>query len=92
MTKKSPYSIDTNIYGRAIECGVLEDPWKEPPEDIFALTKNPVKAPASLMLNPPFPMANETWSGFKNTSALPSSSLMLIEETLAGLNALDIYN
>ena len=32
------YSIDANIWGRAIECGVLEDPWVAPPEDVFALT------------------------------------------------------
>jgi argininosuccinate synthase len=44
-TKKSPFSIDTNIYGRAIECGVLEDPWTEPPEEIFTLTKDPRKTP-----------------------------------------------
>ncbi|OGX38529.1 MAG: argininosuccinate synthase [Omnitrophica WOR_2 bacterium RIFCSPHIGHO2_02_FULL_52_10] len=46
VTKKSPYSIDTNIYGRAIECGVLEDPWKEPPEDVYALTSDPRQSPA----------------------------------------------
>ncbi|WP_442892103.1 argininosuccinate synthase [Companilactobacillus sp. HBUAS59699] len=34
----SPYSIDANIWGRANECGVLEDPWNEAPEDAFALT------------------------------------------------------
>jgi len=45
VTKKSPYSIDTNIYGRAIECGVLEDPWTEPPEDIYAMTTSPERAP-----------------------------------------------
>jgi len=45
VTKKSPYSIDTNIYGRAIECGVLENPWNEPPEGIYAMTQNPLKAP-----------------------------------------------
>jgi len=45
VTKKKPYSIDTNIYGRAIECGILENPWTEPPEDIYAMTVNPVKAP-----------------------------------------------
>lgn len=32
------YSIDANIWGRAIECGILEDPWAAPPEDVFALT------------------------------------------------------
>jgi argininosuccinate synthase len=45
VTKKSPYSIDVNLYGRAIECGILEDPWAEPPEDVFALTVSPQKAP-----------------------------------------------
>ncbi|MCL4448928.1 MAG: argininosuccinate synthase [Actinobacteria bacterium] len=34
----TPYSIDENLWGRAIECGILEDPWQEPPEDIFSLT------------------------------------------------------
>lgn len=45
VTKKSPYSIDTNLYGRAVECGVLEDPWREPPEDVYAMTVAPKKAP-----------------------------------------------
>ncbi|MDP8212170.1 MAG: argininosuccinate synthase [Candidatus Zapsychrus exili] len=45
VTKKSPYSIDTNIYGRAIECGVLENPWNEPPENIYSMTTSPSKAP-----------------------------------------------
>jgi argininosuccinate synthase len=39
ITVSSPYSIDENIYGRSIECGVLEDPWVEPPEDAFIWTK-----------------------------------------------------
>ncbi len=37
-TKASPYSIDDNLWGRAIECGVLEDPWVEPPADIYTMT------------------------------------------------------
>ncbi len=45
VTKKSPYSIDKNLYGRSIECGVLEDPWTEPPEEIYQMTKNPQTAP-----------------------------------------------
>jgi len=38
-TKASPYSIDDNLWGRAIECGVLEDPWREPPDDVYELTR-----------------------------------------------------
>ena len=44
-TKKSPYSLDKNIWGMSIECGILEDPWNEPPEDAYQMTVNPGKAP-----------------------------------------------
>ncbi len=44
-TIDSPFSIDKNLWGRSIECGVLEDPWIEPPEDVFTLTKSPAEAP-----------------------------------------------
>ena len=45
ITVKSPYSIDENLWGRSCECGVLEDPWNEPPEDAFSWTTSPEKAP-----------------------------------------------
>src|SRR5262249_32532321 len=44
-TKESPYRIAWTPYGRSCEAGVLEDPWHEPPEDAFAWTVNPAKAP-----------------------------------------------
>lgn len=44
-TNASPYSIDDNLWGRAIECGVLEDPWNEPPRDIYTMTDDPENAP-----------------------------------------------
>ncbi|MFH1999778.1 MAG: argininosuccinate synthase, partial [Planctomycetota bacterium] len=40
----SPYSIDENLWGRAIECGDIEDAWLAPPSDAFAITKNPEDA------------------------------------------------
>jgi argininosuccinate synthase len=43
--QESPYSIDDNLFGRAIEAGMLEDPWVAPPEDAFALTSSPADAP-----------------------------------------------
>ena len=46
VTKKKPYSLDKNLWGISIECGVLEDPWVAPPEDIYTLTTLPRKAPA----------------------------------------------
>jgi len=45
VTAASPYSIDENLWGRSIECGVLEDPWAEPPEEIFTWTKPPTETP-----------------------------------------------
>lgn len=45
VTTKKPYSIDQNLWGRSIECGILEDPSKEPPEDVFEWTTSPEKAP-----------------------------------------------
>ncbi|MGH2749102.1 MAG: argininosuccinate synthase [Actinomycetota bacterium] len=46
-TRSSPYSIDENLWGRSIECGVLEDPWVSPPEDIFGLTSSPEARPST---------------------------------------------
>jgi argininosuccinate synthase len=39
-TASSPYSVDENLWGRSIECGVLEDAWAAPPDDIFVLTSS----------------------------------------------------
>ncbi len=38
VTRESPYSVDANLWGRSVECGVLEDPWAEPPADVYEWT------------------------------------------------------
>jgi argininosuccinate synthase len=45
VKKSSPYSIDRNLLGRSIEAGPLEDPWTEPPEEIYLLTKSIADTP-----------------------------------------------
>jgi argininosuccinate synthase len=45
VTKKSPYSIDECLWGKSAECGALEDPWVEPPADVYTWTKSPAEAP-----------------------------------------------
>ncbi len=45
VTSASPYSIDENLWGRSVECGVLEDPWQEPPSDAFTWTSDPAACP-----------------------------------------------
>jgi argininosuccinate synthase len=44
-TKEKLYSIDENMWGRAIECGVIENPWAAAPEEPFTLTAHPRDAP-----------------------------------------------
>ncbi len=45
VTKEKPYSMDANLMHISYEGGVLEDPWAEPPADMFRLTQNPEAAP-----------------------------------------------
>lgn len=44
-SKASPYSIDENSWGRTAECGILEDPWAAPPEDVYGRTVSVTAAP-----------------------------------------------
>ena len=50
MTKASPYSIDQNLWGRTIECGILEDPWEQPPEEVYELTTPTATEPRELVI------------------------------------------
>lgn len=45
QTEKSPYSIDQNVWGRAIETGYLEDPWNGPTKDVYSYTDDPAFPP-----------------------------------------------
>jgi len=45
VTQEKPYSSDRNLLHISFEGGILEDPWAEPPEDIYILTRSPEKAP-----------------------------------------------
>ena len=44
ITRKSPYSIDQNLWGTSLEAGVLEDPWVEPPADTYRSIRSPERA------------------------------------------------
>lgn len=46
VTKARPYSTDSNLFHISYEGGILEDPWAEPPSDMFTLTVSPEKTPA----------------------------------------------
>jgi len=81
-TKASPYSTDENLWGRSIECGVLEDPWTEPPEEIYTLTKSPADAP-----DVPAYVEMEFAKGVPtqvNGVVMPFAELIASLETIAG--------
>jgi len=83
-TKASPYSTDENRWGRSIECGVLEDPWNEPPDDIYALTKSAQEAPDA-----PAYVEIEWVKGVPtavNGVAMPLTELIGSLETIAGVH------
>ena len=50
-TKDKIYSIDENLWGRAIECGAMEDPWATPPEEPMTLTRVRTHEPVELTLS-----------------------------------------
>ena len=83
---ENPYSTDTNLWGRSIECGVLEDPWVEPPEDIYTLTKSPMDAP-----DVPAYVEVEFTSGVPtkvNGVSMPLTELINSLETIAGTHGI----
>jgi argininosuccinate synthase len=45
VSADSPYSTDVNLWGRSVESGVLDDPWREPPEDAYLITRSPLESP-----------------------------------------------
>jgi argininosuccinate synthase len=83
-TVESPYSVDANLWGRSVECGPLENPWTEPPEEVFAWTANPAACD---------PAGEEVTIGFAEGSpvsidgeALAAEELVLRLNALAGRN------
>ena len=50
VSKEKLYSIDENLWGRAIECGVMEDPWVSPPDDVYALTVQQRSDPTEVII------------------------------------------
>ncbi|MDR3231638.1 MAG: argininosuccinate synthase [Synergistaceae bacterium] len=104
-TTASPYSIDENLWGRSIECGLLEDPWNEPPEDAFELTANPLTAPETpdyteITFEKGLPVAlnGERMDGVKLIVALNKLAgkhgvgrVDMVEDRLVGFKSREVY-
>ncbi|MGP8060824.1 MAG: argininosuccinate synthase [Acidimicrobiales bacterium] len=50
QSKEKLYSIDENLWGKAIECGVIEDPWADPPSDVYTLTRPTATGPIEIVV------------------------------------------
>lgn len=104
-TKSSPYSVDENLWGRSIECGVLEDPWSAPPEDIFASTAPPADAPTEPLdiqigfeQGVPVSVDHETLDPValvdaleKKVGAYGYGRVDIVEDRLIGIKSREIY-
>jgi argininosuccinate synthase len=80
-TQASPFSFDENLFGRAIEAGVLEDPWNAPPDEPYLLTGDPAAAP------PPAELVVSFAAGLPvalDGEELPLSELIAKVNALAG--------
>lgn len=104
-TKASPYSIDENIWGTSIECGVLEDPMLPPPADAFQRTVSPEDAPSTptfvtieFVRGIPIALDGTTMSGvelIKKLNLIAGANgigrLDLVENRLIGIKSREIY-
>ena len=104
-TKSSPYSIDENLWDRSIECGILEDPWVAPPEDVFELTRSPADAPQapseieiSFEAGVPVAVDGETLDPInaidvvgKSVGSYGFGRVDLVEDRLVGIKSREIY-
>ncbi|KTB48925.1 argininosuccinate synthase [Dehalogenimonas alkenigignens] len=105
VTARSPYSIDENLWGRSCECGVLEDPWTEPPADVFAWTrevKDTPEKPAYVTIGfrrgVPVTLNNRRLDGVAMVSALNEIAgahgigrIDHVENRLVGIKSREIY-
>lgn len=105
IKKDKPYSIDQNLWGIAIECGVLEDPTVAPPEDAYQITIDPKKAPdtpelVTIQFEKGIPVAlnGKKVSGVEMVKALNKiggahgvGRMDLIENRVVGIKSREVY-
>ncbi len=102
VTKEKVYSIDENLWGKSIECGVLEDPWADPPEDIFTMTRitagSPVEVVVGFEQGVPVSLDQERLAGHDLVVALGRLAgstgfgrLNMVENRRVGIKSREIY-
>jgi argininosuccinate synthase len=104
QSKKSPYSVDQNVWGRAVETGFLEDPWNAPIEDLYTYTEDPsiTRAPTEVVIS--FEQGVPVAIDGKRVTPLQMIQLMnrlagdqgvgrvdIVEDRLVGIKSREIY-
>jgi argininosuccinate synthase len=104
VSRKSPYSIDQNLWGRAVETGFLEDIWNAPVEDLYSYTQDPtVSRPAdevviSFEAGVPVAIDGEPVTPYQAIAALNDRAgahgvgrLDIVEDRLVGIKSREVY-
>jgi argininosuccinate synthase len=105
VKKDNPYSIDENLWGRTAECGILEDPWASPPEEVFERSASLVDAPdepEELVLTfsrglpvavdgKELPLADLVAEVDRRAGAHGVGRIDMVEDRLVGIKSREIY-
>ena len=104
VTHKSPYSIDQNVWGRAVETGFLEDIWNAPIEDVYSYTADPTLArdPDTVLITfdagRPVAIDGETVTPYQAVTELNRRAgaqgvgrLDMVEDRLVGIKSREVY-
>ncbi len=104
VTKKSPYSIDQNVWGRAVETGFLEDVWNAPIEDVYSYTEDPAvgRAPDEVLVTftdgaptaldgRPVTMLEAIQEMNRRAGAHGIGRLDMVEDRLVGIKSREVY-
>jgi argininosuccinate synthase len=103
VSKKSPYSVDQNVWGRAVETGFLEDPWNAPIEDVYSYTQAPgTNPPDELVLTfvdgvptaidgRPVTVLQAIEELNKRAGAQGYGRLDMVEDRLVGIKSREVY-
>ncbi|MEW6619215.1 MAG: argininosuccinate synthase [bacterium] len=103
VTRESPYSIDKNLWGVSIECGPLEDPWVEPPEDAYQITTaqsptEPTYLEIAFEKGIPVKLNNEEYASVKLIQRLNEiggkyaiGRVDVVENRLVGVKSREVY-
>src|ERR1700678_3137961 len=102
VTKEKLYSIDDNLWGRAIECGAIEDPWAPAPDDVYTLTRvtetEPVEVVVAFESGVPVALDGGARSPYELISELGAVAgsrgfgrLAMVENRRVGIKSREVY-